>query len=135
MARQRRRGHVEERSEKRLGHREALGTVLGARVGLGSGHGRALIDDPLVRQKLGRIWADLEVERYGALRTLTMLEGGEHPGAGGSLTKLSYSELEKRFKIQVDLKDDPQLKRGEMKILSDKKHDLTKQVVGAVPGT
>ncbi len=60
-------------------------------------HGHALIDDPLVRQKLGRIWADLEVERYGALRTLTMLERGEHPGASGSLTKLSYSELEKRF--------------------------------------
>ena len=46
-----------------------------------------------------------------------------------------FADLEKRFKIQVDLKDDPQLKRGEMKILSDKKHDLTKQVVGAVPGT
>jgi alkylation response protein AidB-like acyl-CoA dehydrogenase len=60
-------------------------------------HGRPLLDDPLVRQKLGRIWADLEVERYGALRTLTQLERGEHPGAGGSLTKLSYSELEKRF--------------------------------------
>ena len=52
---------------------------------------------PLVRQKLGRIWAELEVERYNALRVLTQLERGEHPGAGGSLTKLSYSELEKRF--------------------------------------
>jgi alkylation response protein AidB-like acyl-CoA dehydrogenase len=60
-------------------------------------HGRPLLDDPLVRQKLGRIWAELEVERYGALRTLTLLERGEHPGAAGSLTKLSYSELEKRF--------------------------------------
>jgi Ribonuclease G/E len=46
-----------------------------------------------------------------------------------------FAELEKRFKLQVDLKDDPQLKRGEMRILSDKKQDLTKQVVGAVPGT
>jgi ribonuclease G len=46
-----------------------------------------------------------------------------------------FAELEKRFKLQVDLKDDPQLKRGEMRILSDKKADLTKQVVGAVPGT
>jgi len=46
-----------------------------------------------------------------------------------------FSELEKRFRIQIDLKDDPQLKRGEMKILSDKKQDLTKQVVGAVVGT
>jgi alkylation response protein AidB-like acyl-CoA dehydrogenase len=60
-------------------------------------HGRPLIDSPVVRQKLGRIWAELEVERYGALRVLTMLERGEHPGAGGSLTKLSYSEFEKRF--------------------------------------
>ena len=60
-------------------------------------HGRPLADNPVVRQKLGRIWADLEVERYNALRVLTQLEGGEHPGAGGSLTKLSYSEFEKRF--------------------------------------
>ncbi len=60
-------------------------------------HGRPLIDNPVVRQKLGRIWAELEVERYGALRVLTLLERGEHPGAAGSLTKLSYSEFEKRF--------------------------------------
>ena len=60
-------------------------------------HGKPLIEDPLVRQKLGRIWAEIEVERYQALRTLTLLERGEHPGAGGSLTKLSYSELEKRY--------------------------------------
>jgi alkylation response protein AidB-like acyl-CoA dehydrogenase len=60
-------------------------------------HGKPLIDDPVVRQKLGRIWSELEVERYQALRTLTLLERGEHPGAGGSLTKLSYSEFEKRF--------------------------------------
>ncbi len=46
-----------------------------------------------------------------------------------------FSELEKRFKIAIDLKDDPQLKRGEMKIYSEKKQELTKQVVGAVPGT
>src|SRR5262249_41935400 len=52
---------------------------------------------PGVRQKLGRIWSEIEVERYQALRTLTQLERGEHPGAGGSITKLSYSEFEKRF--------------------------------------
>ena len=60
-------------------------------------NGRPILDDAVTRQKLGRIWADLEVERYGALRVLTLLERGEHPGAGGSLTKLSYSEFEKRF--------------------------------------
>ncbi|TMQ69358.1 MAG: Rne/Rng family ribonuclease, partial [Candidatus Eisenbacteria bacterium] len=46
-----------------------------------------------------------------------------------------FAELEKRFKLQVDLKDDPQLKRGEMRIYNTKKQDLTKQVVGSVPGT
>jgi Ribonuclease G/E len=43
-----------------------------------------------------------------------------------------FAELEKRFKLLVDLKDDPQLKRGEMRVFSSKKHELTKQVVGGV---
>jgi len=46
-----------------------------------------------------------------------------------------FAELEKRFRLQVDLKDDPQLKRGDMKVYTDKRLDITKQVVGAVPGT
>jgi ribonuclease G len=46
-----------------------------------------------------------------------------------------FAELEKRFRLKVDLKDDPQLKRGEMRVATDKKVDLTRQVVGAVPGT
>ncbi|MEO5618160.1 MAG: Rne/Rng family ribonuclease [Candidatus Eisenbacteria bacterium] len=45
-----------------------------------------------------------------------------------------FAEMEKRFKLQVDLKDDPGLKRGEMKVLTDRKQDISKQVVGAVPG-
>jgi alkylation response protein AidB-like acyl-CoA dehydrogenase len=60
-------------------------------------HGRPLVQIHTVRQRLARVWAELEVERYNALRVLTLLERGEHPGAGGSLTKLSYSEFEKRF--------------------------------------
>jgi ribonuclease G len=47
-----------------------------------------------------------------------------------------FNELEKRFRLRIDLKDDPQLKRGEMRVFSTaRKADLTKQVVGAVPGT
>jgi ribonuclease G len=47
-----------------------------------------------------------------------------------------FGELEKRFRLQVDLKDDPQLKRGEMRVYSgSKKTELTKQVVGAVVAT
>ena len=42
-----------------------------------------------------------------------------------------FAELEKRFKLQVDLKDDPQLKRGEMRVFTAKKAEITKQVVEA----
>jgi ribonuclease G len=45
-----------------------------------------------------------------------------------------FAELEKRFKLNVDLKDDPQLKQGEMKVITVKKLDITKDVVGAIPG-
>jgi alkylation response protein AidB-like acyl-CoA dehydrogenase len=59
--------------------------------------GRPLLDDPVVRTKLGRIYADLEVQRYSALRILSALQKGESPGAAASITKLSYSEFEKRY--------------------------------------
>jgi ribonuclease G len=45
-----------------------------------------------------------------------------------------FGELERRFKLVVDLKDDPQLKQGEMQVFSAKKQDITKKVVEAVPG-
>jgi ribonuclease G len=45
-----------------------------------------------------------------------------------------FAELEKRFKLNIDLKDDPQLKQGEMKVITVKKQDITKDVVGAIPG-
>ena len=59
--------------------------------------GRPLVEDPVVRAKLGRMATELEVQRYAALRVLTALEKGEAPGAASSLTKLSYSEFEKRY--------------------------------------
>jgi alkylation response protein AidB-like acyl-CoA dehydrogenase len=59
--------------------------------------GRPLVADPLVRAKLGRIYVELEVQRYAALRVLSALEKGESPGAASSITKLSYSEFEKRY--------------------------------------
>jgi alkylation response protein AidB-like acyl-CoA dehydrogenase len=59
--------------------------------------GRPLLEDPAVRAKLGRIYAELEVQRYAALRVLSALEKGESPGAAASITKLSYSEFEKRY--------------------------------------
>jgi alkylation response protein AidB-like acyl-CoA dehydrogenase len=59
--------------------------------------GRPLLEDPAVRAKLGRIYADLEVQRYAALRVLSALQKTESPGPAASITKLSYSEFEKRY--------------------------------------
>jgi alkylation response protein AidB-like acyl-CoA dehydrogenase len=59
--------------------------------------GRPLLGDPRVRDRLGRAFADLEVQRYAALRVLSALERGEAPGAASSITKLSYSEFEQRY--------------------------------------
>jgi alkylation response protein AidB-like acyl-CoA dehydrogenase len=59
--------------------------------------GRALIDDPVVRAKLGKLYAELEVQRYAALRVLSALSKGEPISAASSITKLSYTEFEKRF--------------------------------------
>jgi alkylation response protein AidB-like acyl-CoA dehydrogenase len=59
--------------------------------------GRPLLEEPVVRDRLGRMYAELEVQRYAALRVLSALERGGSPGPASSLTKLSYSEFEKRF--------------------------------------
>jgi alkylation response protein AidB-like acyl-CoA dehydrogenase len=60
-------------------------------------HGRPLFEDPVVRTKMGRMYTELEVQRYAALRVLSALEKGSEPGAASSITKLSYSEFEKRY--------------------------------------
>jgi alkylation response protein AidB-like acyl-CoA dehydrogenase len=60
-------------------------------------NGRAAMDDPLVRQKLGRAFVELEVMRYSGLRTLSRLEKGQQPGPESSIAKLYYSEFDKRF--------------------------------------
>jgi alkylation response protein AidB-like acyl-CoA dehydrogenase len=58
--------------------------------------GTRQIDDPLVRQKLGQILAEIEVLRYSSLRILSTLEKGKQPGPESSIAKLHYSELDKR---------------------------------------
>jgi alkylation response protein AidB-like acyl-CoA dehydrogenase len=59
--------------------------------------GRPLAEDPVVRAKLGKIYTELEVQRYAALRVLSAITKGEAPGTASSITKLSYSEFEKRY--------------------------------------
>jgi alkylation response protein AidB-like acyl-CoA dehydrogenase len=60
-------------------------------------NGRPLIEDAAVRAKLGKFYAELEVQRYAGLRVLSALNKGESPGPASSITKLSYTEFEKRF--------------------------------------
>ncbi|HEU4369869.1 MAG TPA: acyl-CoA dehydrogenase family protein [Methylomirabilota bacterium] len=60
-------------------------------------NGRPLLEDPVVRAKMGKLYAELEVQRYAGLRVLSTLNKGEAPGAASSITKLSYTEFEKRY--------------------------------------
>ena len=60
-------------------------------------NGRPLLHDPAVRAKLGKLYAELEVQRYAGLRVLSALGKGEAVSAASSITKLSYTEFEKRF--------------------------------------
>ncbi len=59
--------------------------------------GRPAFEDPLVRQKLGRAFVEIEVMRYSGLRILSRLEKGQLPGPESSIAKLVYSEFDKRY--------------------------------------
>ncbi len=63
--------------------------------------GTRAIDRPVIRQKLGKMFADIEVLRYGALRLLSAAEKGQRPGPESSITKLYYSEMDKRHQELV----------------------------------
>jgi alkylation response protein AidB-like acyl-CoA dehydrogenase len=54
-----------------------------------------------VRQKLGRMAAELEIMRYSGLRVLSRLEKGQSPGPESSVDKLYYSEMDKRHQEWV----------------------------------
>jgi alkylation response protein AidB-like acyl-CoA dehydrogenase len=64
-------------------------------------NGGTALDDPLVRQKIGRMLAEVEVLRYAGLRILSKLEKGQRPGPESSVDKLYYSELDKRHQELV----------------------------------
>ena len=67
-------------------------------------NGTRAIDDPIIRQKLGQIFSEIEVLRYASLRLLSHLEKGGQPGPESSLAKLHYSELDKRIQeIVLDI--------------------------------
>jgi alkylation response protein AidB-like acyl-CoA dehydrogenase len=76
--------------------------------------GEPTLDDPVVRQKLGRMVVEVEVLRYAGYRILSKLEQGKRPGSESSVDKLYYSELDKRHQelIQDILGPYGQLEKG-----------------------
>jgi alkylation response protein AidB-like acyl-CoA dehydrogenase len=78
------------------GYRAAVNELLTAARRLRR-DGRALIEHPAVRINLGRIVAEVEVQRYAALRMLSAMQQTPGTGPHPSIVKLSYSEFEKRL--------------------------------------
>jgi alkylation response protein AidB-like acyl-CoA dehydrogenase len=72
------------------------------------------LEDPVVRQKLGRMVTEVEVLRYAGFRILSKLEQGSRPGSESSVDKLYYSELDKRHQelIQDILGPYGQIEKG-----------------------
>jgi alkylation response protein AidB-like acyl-CoA dehydrogenase len=67
-------------------------------VGLAKGNGT--IDDPILRDRLASLKAELEVMRFTALRSLSHVTGGEDSAAGGgaaSIFKLVWASWHKRL--------------------------------------
>jgi alkylation response protein AidB-like acyl-CoA dehydrogenase len=79
-------------------------------------NGGSALDDPVVRQKIGRMLTEVEVLRYAGLRILSKLEKGQRPGPESSVDKLYYSEMDKRHQelIQEILGPYGQLTEGLM---------------------
>ncbi|UUU33108.1 acyl-CoA dehydrogenase family protein [Streptomyces sp. CA-210063] len=75
---------------QQIGFEKELGDVVRAAVDSGAA------DDPVVRDRLVRQWAELRVMRWNALRTLGGLEGGAEPGAP-SVAKLLWGRWHRRL--------------------------------------
>lgn len=73
-----------------------------------------LIENPVVRQKLGLMIAEVEVLYCAALRVLSRIDKGQRPGPESSIDKLYLSEMDKRHQeiIQSILGPYGQLEEG-----------------------
>ncbi|HYI16208.1 MAG TPA: acyl-CoA dehydrogenase family protein [Thermomicrobiales bacterium] len=63
--------------------------------------GTRQLDNPLIRQKLGQIKAEIEVLRYASLRLLSAAEKGNPLGPESAISKLHYSEMDKRVNTLI----------------------------------
>jgi alkylation response protein AidB-like acyl-CoA dehydrogenase len=62
-----------------------------------SRNGALLTSDPLVRQRLAQFYVELEMMKYTSYRVFSKILKGGDPGPEGSISKLSWSELNQRM--------------------------------------
>ncbi len=63
----------------------------------GTRAGAPLSKDPLVRQQLAQFYVELEMMKYTSYRVFSKILKGGDPGPEGSISKLSWSELNQRM--------------------------------------
>ena len=113
----------------------ALGTLMHERATLGAGlhiiyrrqfqrlvdlartidrNGKPASCDPVVRQKLAQIYAEIEIMRLNQMRSISRISQSGAPGPEGSIQKIFWSELNQRFQqvAQEVLGPYAQLERG-----------------------
>src|SRR5918912_563565 len=60
-------------------------------------NGRPASSDPVIRQKLAQIYAEIEIFRLNQMRTLTRMSKTGVPGPEGSIKKILWSEMNQRM--------------------------------------
>jgi alkylation response protein AidB-like acyl-CoA dehydrogenase len=60
-------------------------------------HGRSLVKDPVMRQKIAQLWIDTECLKYTGARAITKLLKGEMPGPEASAGKLGWVETHQKI--------------------------------------
>ena len=60
-------------------------------------HGRVVVKDPLMRQKIAQLWIDTECLKYTGARAITRLLRGEIPGPEASTGKMGWVDTHQRL--------------------------------------
>ena len=93
-----------ERGASTLGQQLAFRNELDAIIAIAKKNGRA--NDPLVRQRIADAWIGLEIMRMNALRTLSLMQGGEL-GREAMIAKLYWANWHQSLgKLAMDVLGD-----------------------------
>ena len=65
---------------------------------------RGVSDDPIIRDRIAKLYCEVEIMRLQGMRSLTKFLDGQHPGPGESTFKLYWSEYHQRItELAVDI--------------------------------